>query len=214
MNGNSSNDVGTYQFKHKTIQDRLVASYLVFVNAPDPAHNSLGYIVSAGPEPLHVRVFENFAVFCVGGTSSDIREADDYLDLLAQDVHKDWSKADFHGAQASRFMRQIFRMTHQDTVDLEMIAAEMIIIDYGAKKAHAVRYDGTQEDFKLGDGRFLAWVGSHSKAVRRTVTGVIDRHLPDNTAGTEQFTTTEGRLKAEYKDVKNVLVRSVKETHE
>ena len=61
------------------------------------------------------------------------------------------------------------------------------------------------------DERFLIWVGSHVKSVEKTIRSVIDRHLPDSTAGTEQFTVAEDRLRAEYSDIPNVLVRSVKQ---
>ncbi len=203
-----SNDVVTYRFKRRTVRDRLQPSYLVYVNAPDPAHNSLGYLVYGGPQPVHVRLFENFAVFCVGGTAADVREADDYLDIFAHEVHHEWSSADYHAVQAARYMRQVLRMTHNGTSDMEMIAAEFIFVDY-AGRAHTVRFDGSQRDVVLGPERFLLWVGSHGKEVRKDITRIINELLPDEKVMSPQFPAVEERLREEYDDIRNVLVRSV-----
>ena len=50
-----------------------------------------------------------------------------------------------------------------------------------------------------------------SLEVEKTITAVINRHLPDASVSGDQFNAVEDRLKAEFSDIQNVLVRSVNE---
>jgi hypothetical protein len=182
--------IDLYERKRADVKRRLAETFIVFVNAPDPATDNQGYFLCGSYQDPERDEFTNFDSYTVGRTESDIRDIRETLDFWDAEERGEHSPdgKDYHAIVAAKALAAYQRDILRDSLLPLALAAETVFFDT-LSEIIVLHADGEMERFDLNRQPGISFLAGDDDAdFRRSVLRIVGAHRIETVMTEEQAT--------------------------